>query len=556
MLSAALEYRDRGISVIPLSPNSKIPQKGFDVVRWRSEIASEDQIKEWWSETPNSNIGIITGKLSNLFVLDIDTDEGRERAQEYLPDMFEAPRVETPSGGQHIYMRYRDGITIKSRILDGVDYRCEGGYVVAPPSINGNGKPYSWVPFCDLDSIDMPDIPDPLYNILINKYNKHYIYKGDVALLDDDRNKTQQTQQNATISFAKGSRDETMFHVAYSLLKGGMDIENARLCLHLLAEQCSPPFPVKDLEAKLQSAKKRVLTKERNLTADIREWVSATFGIFSATMCYKEQQIATSEDKHKVRTILGRLVDEGIIERYGNKNGQFRRIETETDEIDWRNADTNEYDMQFPLGIERLVKVYPGNIIVLAGASNSGKTAYLLDLIRLNQNKKKVTYFSSEMGAQELKLRLKMFEDDCPMSDWNFKAVERSSDFADVIDPGNLNIIDFMEVYEDFWKIGGWIRDVHKKLDGGVAVIAIQKKSNTKDSEQRFGRGGELTIEKPRLYLAMDRGRIEIIKAKIWRSDKYNPNGLVKDFKLIGGHRIMSTTDWHRKEDDKYADFK
>ena len=260
---------------------------------------------------------------------------------------------------------------------------------------------------------------------------------------------------------------------------------------------------------------------------DIKEWLESQNGYFRVTDYYNESHVVTKQEKHAAIMAFKRLKDQGILESYGNRSGEYRKVQTDVEYINWQDAEDQEYPLKLPMNIHHLVKVYPGNIIILAGASNTGKTSFMLETIRLNQKTHPVTYLNSEMAAPELKLRLKLFEDMLRLQDWKFRAIERSSNFADVIDPDGFNVIDFMEIYDEFWKIGGWIRDIHLKLKKGIAVIAIQKKSSSKKNQQDFARGGELTLEKPRLYLAMDRGKIKIVKAKIWRNHERNPNGLI-----------------------------
>lgn len=70
----ALEYLRRGWSVIPIRPHDKRP-----AIRWleyQHRLASEDEIKEWYQRLPDGNVGIVTGVLSGLVVLDIDPKHG------------------------------------------------------------------------------------------------------------------------------------------------------------------------------------------------------------------------------------------------------------------------------------------------------------------------------------------------------------------------------------------------------------------------------------------------------------------------------------------------
>ena len=95
-----------------------------------------------------------------------------------------------------------------------------------------------------------------------------------------------------------------------------------------------------------------------------------------------------------------------------------------------------------------------------------------------------IRYFTSEMGPAELKSRLAYF-DDTSTAEWKgVHFYERTHDFAAVIDPDGLNIIDFLEVTEDFFLVGRFIRDIFDKLNKGVAIIAIQK-----DYGRELGRG-------------------------------------------------------------------
>jgi hypothetical protein len=109
-----------------------------------------DKIDHWWSMWPVSNVGIATGAVSGLVVVDIDFKNGAEAT---LRDLYAAGKsfgderlqVRTPGPGFHLYYRHPGG-TIRSGtnvIGPGIDIRADGAYVCAPPSIGVNG-PYYW----------------------------------------------------------------------------------------------------------------------------------------------------------------------------------------------------------------------------------------------------------------------------------------------------------------------------------------------------------------------------------------------------------------------------
>ena len=339
--------------------------------------------------------------------------------------------------------------------------------------------------------------------------------------------------------FRMGRRDEDLFNLANHLIRGGMPYEKAEQTLLQFATLCDPPFPKDEAILKVQSALHRDVRRKRNLSFEVEEFVMGTSGWFMLIDVYKYLNATTLEEKNNVKIKVHRLMKSGVIEKFGRRDGAYRRIETDVEEMNFLQALTTDIPLKFPLDIEEYVKIYPGNVLILAGDSNAGKTAWFLDFIRLNMEKHDIHYFNSEMGAGELRLRLSLFED-TELEDWKFRAVERSNNFADIIQPDSVNIIDFLEVVDEFWRVGGEISKIHEALGTGIAIIGLQKNYG-----RELGRGGALSIEKPRLYLAMERGRMKIVKAKNYRGTE-NPNGYVLDFKLVMGHAFISQGFWHK----------
>lgn len=377
-----------------------------------------------------------------------------------------------------------------------------------------------------------------------NNITNNYIHK----YVDNTEELGDTRRHSATFSdigFGEGKRDASLFHLANHLVKGGMPPVSIEKYLQFIGKHCSPPFPEKEIETKVKSALVRSKRVVNNLAEEIIEWVQRQPGDFSATFCDKELDLATSSDMKNRAKILERLVSRGIIERYGTRRGWYRLVNTECDEINFMDVDAESLAFKWPLSsLESMIEIYPGNIIVIAGEPNVGKSAFMLSFTQKNMVDHKIHYFSSEMGSIELRKRLMQFE--TPLADWCFFPKERSDNFADVVEPNAVNIIDYLEIHDNFYEVGGKLKAIHDKLDNGVALIALQKNKFTD-----FGLGGMRGLEKPRLYLAMSSefpgGRAKIVKCKNWATT-INPNGYFVKFKLLSGCHFIEQHEWTREE--------
>ena len=243
-----------------------------------------------------------------------------------------------------------------------------------------------------------------------------------------------------------------------------------------------------------------------------------------------------------------KLVEIGYIERVGKRRGWYRKIETQVEELDFINAIDEPADIWLPFRLSDYVQLHSGNLAVFAGSPNSGKTAFFLNIIKENMLKGwDVHYFTSEMEAGELKLRLSKFPD-ISLDQWNFKAYRRGGDFHDVIKPGknSLNIVDFLEVHDEFYIIARRLKEIHDRLKGGICICGLQKNPGSD-----VGLGGWRSMEVTRLAVALDWGKCKITKAKNWVDSSINPNNWAIDFKLVDGCRIIPGRDGWRREQPK-----
>ena len=268
----------------------------------------------------------------------------------------------------------------------------------------------------------------------------------------------------------------------------------------------------------------------------LQNFIDSAPGAFCITQIAKDkyEQLAYIQDC-EIMIAMGRL------NRFGNKRGWYIPVNLDMEKMDFINADDEPLDIWLPFGLSEKVELYDDNVVIIAGAPNSGKTTLTMNIIKENQSRFDVHYFNSEMSAGELKVRLSKF-DHMGLDQWDFKAYARAGDFHDVVRPGkgNLNIIDFLEVHDDFFMVGKKIKEIHDALKGSVAIIAIQKNPGTD-----VGLGGFRSLEVTRLALAIDFGRIKIVKAKNF-SGEANPNGLVTNFNILHGSQLIKQGDWHK----------
>ncbi len=296
----------------------------------------------------------------------------------------------------------------------------------------------------------------------------------------------------------------------------------------------------------------------KTFTQELGEWIRNSIGSFSVFDIDREFNLRTRQEKNARSTALNRYIEKKLIYKDRAIRGKYHVISDEIDWIDPLKIQVQCYSINLPLGLNDMLNIPPKSIVIVAGATNSGKTALLLNMAALNLDaEQKPLYLMSEMGKSEYRSRLDRFThiDDpvrkVPFVKWtNMRAAERSIAFHSVImshNPNGITFVDFLEdVGGEYFKLATHIREIYDALGDGVAVIAMQKRK-----DQAYGRGGEATAEKARLYLSLDIlmqcndfsvCALKIIKAKDYTGQ--NPNGKEVHFKLFRGTTIEAITPW------------
>jgi hypothetical protein len=220
--AAAGRYRDSlGWSSIPLRCRSKAPKlpKGHPYL---SRRATEEEFARF---DFRHNVGVVTGKVSGIVVL--DDDDGGETLRSLGVHVPPGPTVKTRRGHQH-YFRYPEGFDrVPTFYLDegtGLQVKADGGYVAAPPSIHPSGVPYEWV--VSPREAEIPEAPE----WLISRVREHVERFGKRAA-------------DVGVEIPKNRRNKTLFSLACTLRNRGLDEAGIRAGIQgINQEKCKPPL--------------------------------------------------------------------------------------------------------------------------------------------------------------------------------------------------------------------------------------------------------------------------------------------------------------------------
>lgn len=237
-LTAALQYTNLGVQVLLLKALEKVPATQHGC---KDATQDETQIRKWFTQCPDGNLGIATGELANdlyLFVIDADQDPDKgkdgcavlESWQEEHGDFPASWVVQTPRGGKHLYYLSRTPVQNKVSLYPGIDVRGIGGYVVAPPSRLANGREYKWI---------APPVIAPLAEADSNVYSF-------LNPVPDNMNKP---VFSVPEKIPEGQRTDTLLKMVGSMQSKGFTDEAIRAAVVAENEsRCNPPLTGDELE--------------------------------------------------------------------------------------------------------------------------------------------------------------------------------------------------------------------------------------------------------------------------------------------------------------------
>lgn len=284
LIEQALGYEKLGWSVVPIPYGEKRPY-----IKWKPyqfKRATSDIIRFWWEKWPDANIGIITGRISSLVVLDFDSLDALSHFNAAVYELPETIRQKTgrEDGGMHFLFKYPEGVSeLKSKagILPNFDLRADSGLIVVAPSIHKSGKRYQWVGIDPLEYglDDLLEMPDDVLDLCQNgcRANESFLVNGDPAKHNEAKTlpgiSIPEDAKNVDLDAAyqngvpEGLRDWTCTRLAGRFLpKYTGDVDKTFLELSEWNKKNQPPMDDRQVRKCVESIAKREAAKKKPIS--------------------------------------------------------------------------------------------------------------------------------------------------------------------------------------------------------------------------------------------------------------------------------------------------
>jgi putative DNA primase/helicase len=218
----AATYHQFGWCPIPVKERSKATSL-VQLAPYLKRRATKEELNAWsWD-----GVGIVTGPLSGILVLDVDGPNGEAKLNElgHPP----TPMVRTARGGLHLYFKHPSGdVRTGIRIAPELDVKAAGGYVVAPPSLGPNGQHYEWI--VSPEEAALADPPEWLMQLL-------------------ERPRRNGAAPPVGKKIPPGRRNQELTSLAGTMRRRGMEQPEILAALQAANERrCDPPLKAEEVE--------------------------------------------------------------------------------------------------------------------------------------------------------------------------------------------------------------------------------------------------------------------------------------------------------------------
>ena len=210
---------------------------------WQQQATNDPEQVEKWRNDPKINLGIACGQGSGIVVVDVDGQEGMDslfQLAEESGDVLQPTYMVLTGregGGWHRYYKCPSpSLPNGVKFRPGLDFRSDGGLVIAPGGKHISGKLYEVVN--DVEPIELPQ----------------WLIQAILHPSKVKARKTKTTQKLLAGGLQPGSRNNTIFKLAASLHHAGAHIETATAACLAENQKAEQPLPEHEVMTAVKSA--------------------------------------------------------------------------------------------------------------------------------------------------------------------------------------------------------------------------------------------------------------------------------------------------------------
>jgi len=374
-------YQKYGFALIPLLQNSKVPfEKGWTETIHREKV---QQIK-WLNN--NLNIGIRTGEVNNITVIDVDFQKGtNETSDAIIGELISTGTlIQNSPHGTHYIFKYDKELQQTTNIAGlHIDIRNDGGQIVATPSRIDNTS-YSWKNL----GVDIKIIPPELKAKLLG-----------LMKVDNSIN-TIAIPEKTTLEPLKlknnnldGCCNDTFVSIGGMLIKQ-LSSQQTEFVLNIMNKYLlENPMPSNIVKAMIGSLAEYKGDDESTYEKTIYEYMK----LMQSDVTPKDIIDNTRLPRPIVDKYLSQFVKAGKAVRLGRGRYQYK------EKVEWSDsAPETVAECKYKIPFFNDIAIFQDKDVLLLGArTNDGKTTIALNMIKemINQGVKPY-YIYSEAGSR------------------------------------------------------------------------------------------------------------------------------------------------------------
>ena len=442
-------FEQQGFDLVPIANNNKIPVEKD----WTNKHHKDkDEWKGWIASS--LNIGVKTGEISDITILDIDQKPIPEEIKKLMGNTL----MQESSKGYHLFYKYVPELP-KTRIDDlKIDIENNGGQVVIYPStIDGVQRKIE-----KLTEIQV--MPKELLKFIQSKVT---------VPRKTDSERVVEDIKNEDFNFGaikQGNRNDSLVRLG-GIFRKELNLNQTSFVLRVLNNHmCEDPLSNKELTAMINSLDRYAEFDEKELSHKVLEYLKDIEEANRTEIAMAVAGTNRGEDKKRIDKVLSYLSKEGLVLKKGRSYILRKKVE-------WQEA---LIDIGTPISFKMpyfsdVMHFHLGDLILIGATVATGKTHIAINIIKqLVDQGIKPYYLSLEGGSRWAKIALQL-----GLKEGDFWHHETSDPYDVEFEKNSVTIIDWLcpNSYAETDKVLKYLNDKVRDKQG-VAIAFVQLRDN------------------------------------------------------------------------------